>query len=57
MDALERMVPQRAGNVCEIVHPLRRYMAKAKEICKKYNVLLIADEVQVCRRLSSYRQD
>ena len=22
-------------------------MAKAKEICKKYNVLLIADEVQV----------
>jgi ornithine--oxo-acid transaminase len=38
-----------------VVVPDAGYMRKAKEICKKHNVLLIADEVQTgCGRTGIY---
>lgn len=59
--ALEKQLasnPNYAAYMCEpiqgeagVVVPDAGYMKKAKEICKKYNVLLIADEVQTgCAR-------
>lgn len=56
LEALEKMLAADSNYCAFMVEPIQGeagvvvpqegYMAKAKEICEKYNVLLIADEVQ-----------
>ena len=57
-EALEKLLEQHGHDVAAfmvepiqgeagVVVPMDGYMSKIKQICEKYNVLLIADEVQV----------
>jgi len=66
LDALEAELAKDPGNICAfmvepiqgeagVVVPQDGYMSEALRICKKYNVLLIADEVQTGLCRTGYR--